>query len=68
MYPMVGTSCYLELPLCIDQNGHHFTIPPVQSKAVCSRCGLIREQPKRRNASSGIPDEGALRKALLPDL
>jgi hypothetical protein len=44
--PAVGFSIYAQLPACVDSKGHHFTIPPMHSKAVCSRCGLIREQPR----------------------
>jgi hypothetical protein len=37
---------YTNLPACVDAKGHAFTIPPMSGKACCSRCGLIREQPK----------------------
>ncbi|AVO21680.1 hypothetical protein I5I01_gp75 [Mycobacterium phage MooMoo] len=46
MRPTIGAneSLYVQLPSCIDQYGHRFTIPPAQNKAVCTRCGMIREQ------------------------
>ena len=52
---MIGIQAYVQLPLCIDQQGHRFTIPPTSSKAVCGRCGLIREQPTTvTNSSEGV--------------
>lgn len=41
------------LPLCIAPGTHHFTIPPAQKDAVCTRCGLIREQPKPKLRPEG---------------
>lgn len=37
---------YAQLPPCIDDRGHRFTIPAQSSRAVCERCGHIRERPE----------------------
>lgn len=36
-----GIQLYAQLPPCVDEHGHNFTIPPGQLTAVCRRCGLV---------------------------
>jgi hypothetical protein len=48
----ISVQGYAQLSPCVDHHGHHFTIPAMSAKAVCSRCGLIREQPKHDSTST----------------
>jgi hypothetical protein len=56
---MIGTNAYAQLPLCLDPGTHYFQLDNVKrDTAVCTRCGLIRQQPMalRNTGSGGVRD------------
>lgn len=48
---------FVVLPLCIDREGHRFTIPPTSSWSVCQRCGLTRNPLGGGGETSALLDE-----------